>query len=100
MGFGIRNRIERRRESEDLAEKVYEIQNANFRQVREWYTNGVKRWRLSESVWMEKSEDHMMWYLWKSMPDQAREFFKAVPAMHFYPDRIAKVLDAQPWVCV
>lgn len=87
-------------ESRVLAKKVYEIENANYKQKREWHEKGVTTFKLAEDVYMNKSDDHMVWYLWKRFPDQAREFCKIVPAFFLYPDTIEKILNAQGWVCI
>ena len=88
------------KESRILAKKLYEIENADYRQQREWREKGITRHMISDDVYMEKSDDHMMWYLWKFRATERRELCKAVPAFHFYPDTIEKILKAQPWVCI
>lgn len=87
-------------ESKILAEKVYEIESANYRQKKEWREQGITKHLISENVYMEKSDDHMMWYLWKFRSTERRELFKAVPALSLYPNTIEKILKAQPWVCI
>ena len=87
-------------ESRVLAKKVYEIENANYRQQKEWREQGITKHKLADNVYMEKSDDHMMWYLWKNLPDKARQFCKVVPAFHFYPITITRILKSQPWVCI
>ena len=88
------------KKSYKLADEIYEIENADFKQVKEWRQNGVVSWKLSDDVQLTHSADYMMWYLWKSYPDQARSFFKAVPSMHYDKERIRQMLDAQMWVCI
>ena len=87
-------------ESRILAKKVYEIENANYKQKREWRDQGKKAFKIADDVYTEKSEDHMVWYLWKTFPDQARLFCKVVPAFYLYPESIERILDAQGWVCI
>ena len=88
------------KESRILAKNVYEIENANYRQQKEWRDQGITKHKLADNVYMEKSDDHMMWYLWKFSPVERREKCKVVPAFHFYPRTIEKILKSQPWVCI
>ena len=88
------------KESRMLAEKVYEIESANYRQIKEWREQGITKHLISDHVYLEKSDDRMMWYLWKFSPVERRELCKAVPALHFYPKTIEKILKSQPWVCI
>ena len=87
-------------ESRILAEKVYEIENANYRQQKEWREHGVTKHKLTDNVYMEKSDDHMMWYLWKFSPVERREKCKVVPSFHLYPESIERILKSQGWVCI
>lgn len=88
------------KESRILAEKVYDIEHANYRQQKEWQEQGVTKHKLTDNVYMEKSDDHMVWYLWKTFPDQARLFCKVVPSFHLYADSIESILKSQGWVCI
>ena len=84
-----------------LAEKIYEIENANFKQVKEWNKNNVIKWNLTDNIYMEKSEDCMCWYLWKYSEDKCEYgYFKVIPRMRYKKDYIVKMLDAQIWVWI
>ena len=84
-----------------LAEKIYEIENANFKQVKEWHKNNVTRWNLTDDIYMEKSEDYMCWYLWKYNEGKCDYgYFKVIPRMHYRKEDIAKMLEAQHWVWI
>ncbi len=83
-----------------LARKIYEIENADWKQQREWAREGVKSWKLTDDVRLETSNDKMMWYLW-AFDNEYRDSmdgFKAVPKMHFSCRMIEKLLKDQPWV--
>jgi len=41
-----------------------------------------------------------MWYLFKTLPDQARYFFKAVPRFCYGVETINNILEAQAWTCL
>ena len=84
-------------ESAVLAKKIYEIENSFYKKESE---ADKCCWQLTNSIKMELSEDHMMFYLWKQFPDQARSFFKAVPRMFYSVDKIEKMLKIQSWVCI
>lgn len=86
-----------RYETAALAEKIFEIERSYNKSVSNADTN---KWKLNDSVIMEISDDHMVFYLWKRFPDQARFFLKVVPRMMYQVNRIEKILDAQVWVCV
>ena len=83
-----------------LAQRIYNVENANYKQVRKWHKNGVTQWGLLGGVYMERSDDCMCWYLWRSKPDQARLFCKVVPRFHLSVQTIEAILAAQPWVCI
>lgn len=91
------NRVEKREEARQLAEKIYEIENSFYKKASE---TDKCHWRLTDSIKMELSEDHLMFYLWKRFPDQARSFFKAVPRMFYSVEKIEKMLKIQSWVCI
>ena len=84
-------------ETAALAEKIFEIERSYHKSASNADTN---KWKLNDSVIMEISDDHMVFYLWKRFPDQARSFLKVVPRMMYQVNRIEKILDAQVWVCV
>lgn len=82
--------------SKRLAEKIFNYESAYYRdpEVKEI---GV----LSDNITIQLSSDKLMWYLWmSSCSDQARRFFKAVPALHYDCKNICEILQAQKWVCV
>lgn len=84
-----------------LAEKIYEIENADFKQVKQWHKDGVKSWALTEDIRMEKSEDCMCWYLWKYNEDKCEfGYFKVIPRMYYDKRSIEKMLSAQHWVWI
>ena len=67
-----------------LAQRIYDIENADSTQRKEWHKNNITKWELSKEIYMEKSEDCMCWYLWK-YDDGKCEFgyFKVVPKMSY-----------------
>lgn len=94
-------------ESERLAKQIHNIEHAKFRCRRAWNVNDKSRWDLLDNngnigeIWLEKSGDCMMWYLWKRYSDQARHFWKCVPADHCMTVReIERFLNAQSWTCI
>lgn len=82
-------------ESCDIARKIYEIENADFKTKAQWNREGKTRWVIAEplypkeyshdivSIHMEMSSDHMCWYLWNQTADQVRLYWKVVPRMGF-----------------
>lgn len=84
-----------------LAEKIYEIENANYKQVKEWHKNSVHKWKLTDDIYMEKSEDCMCWYLWKYSENECEYgYFKVIPRMRYSKEDIAAMLEAQRWVWI
>ena len=81
-----------------IAEKIYEIENAHSKQMKEWIKQNVTRHKLTYDIYMEKSDDCMMWYLWKYDPGKCEYgYFKCVPKMHYQKDVIERILEAQHW---
>ena len=87
-------------ESGYLSQKLYEIENADWKTKKEWHINNIKRWALNDNIYAEKSEDCLCWYLWKSVPDQVRSYLKMVPAVFLSSDIIESILEAQPWMFI
>ena len=84
-----------------IAEKIYEIENADFKQVKEWRKNNVTTWKLTDDIYMEESEDCMCWYLWKYNEDKGEYgYFKVVPRMRYSKKNIVKMLKAQRWAWI
>lgn len=83
-----------------LAEEIYEIEHADYKTRKEWLDNGVTSWTLSGNVTLQRSDDYLMWYLWKAFPGHEDSFFKAVPMMGYDKKRIREILDAQLWECI
>ena len=88
---------ERRRKKECyvLAKKIHEIEEDFWNNIV-----GKDKWKLTENVTLEQSNDKMMWYLWKRFPDQVRSFWKCVPATDLPEKNIAKILIQQYWECI
>ena len=96
----LRHRFRRRfcrSESFLLAQKIYEIQVANWKIKKQWTLENKTEWVLQDGVKLESSEDKLMWYVWRSDKCDDEWFFKAVPRMSYSPDEIEKILKAQPW---
>jgi len=87
-------------EAISLAQKISEIQKADWSTKSDWHKNGVTEWKLTEGIRMEYSDDHMAIYVWRRYNDQARSFCKILPAFLDYPDDIEPLLYDQPWVCI
>lgn len=81
-----------------IAEKIYEIENAGFKQIKEWRKQNITRHKLTDDIYMERSDDCIMWYLWKYNPDKGEYgYFKCVPKLYHTKDTIKKILEAQSW---
>lgn len=87
-------------ESGRLALGIHDIENADVRKKNEWLRDGVMHWHLTDDVRLEISTDKLMWYLFKTLPDQARYFFKAVPRFCYGVETINNILEAQAWTCL
>ena len=52
-----------------LAEQIFEIENADWRQQKEWRQKGVESWALvdtfAQHISLRTSEDYLCWQLWK-----------------------------------
>ena len=97
-----------------IAEKIYEIEHANYKQKREWHLNGVKKWHveirkvldtsdiiwIDETVTIEQSKDMFSWHIWDKSNLKNRAFLKVVPASDLEVDAIETILNAQPWLYV
>ena len=83
-----------------LAQKIYEIENAGWRTRRDWLMEGKTVWELAEGITMQRSEDCMVWYVWRTYDDQAREFCKSIPAFSLRQNTLERLLYDQPWVCI
>ena len=90
----------RRIEAMSLAQKIYEIENADWRTKRDWLMEGKTVWELAEGITMQRSEDCMVWYVWRTYDDQAREFCKFIPASYLPQNTIERLLYDQPWECI
>lgn len=105
--------------SYDIARKIYEIEHADFKTQKEWRLDGKKEWVIAEpllngeysrevysrngfidSISMEKSPDHLCWYLWAHMTGRDSPHLKIVPAMDLEVKAIQTILESQPWVFV
>lgn len=95
----------RKVESARLAKQIHDIENAKFRCRKAWALHDRTRWDLLDAndnvgkIWLEVSDDCMVWYLWRRYPDQARLFCKCVPKANLDVIVIERVLNAQPWTC-
>lgn len=78
-----------------LAEKIYKIENAPWKQVKEWRQNGITKWQITDKICLEVSDDCMCWYLWKH-----DGFFKVVPKVHCDTKTIENILKAQSWAWI
>ena len=84
-----------------IAEKIYEIENAHWKQKKEWAIQKVSRWRLTDDITMERSDDCIMWYLWKYNPDKCENsWLKCIPRLGYDKAAIETMLDAQHWVWI
>lgn len=87
-----------------LANRIYEIEHADWKQQLEWSEAGVHSWKIARDIRVEKSDDHMMWYLWWT--DNKYHYgdvvlWKCVPRISDLDVRqITAILKAQPWVCI
>lgn len=89
-----------KKESKALAENIYNIQHVDWKTRKTWSLEQKNEWKLCADVRLEKSRDCLSWHLWKTYDDQARTFFKSVPAVDLSEDSIYKILLAQSWVCI
>lgn len=81
-----------------IAERIYEIENAGSKQRKEWREQNLTRHKLTDDIYMTRSEDCIMWYLWKYNPDKCEYgYFKCVPSLYYGKDAIEKLLEAQSW---
>lgn len=96
-----------------IAEKIYEIEHANWKQKREWHLTGVKKWHveirkvldtstsdiiwIDETVTIEQSKDMFSWHIWDKSSLKNGAFLKVVPASDLEIDAIERILNAQPW---
>lgn len=82
-----------------LAENLVFIESRDYKTWAKWHKEGKTKWELGNGVIAERSKDTLVWYLWKTYPDQARTFLKVVPTD--MPEHIYRtLLEAQPWVCI
>lgn len=88
------------KESELLSKFIYDVEHADYETKSRWMDENKTSWKPIENVRLERSDDMLMWYLWKRFDDQARSFFKAVPSLHLDKETIYRVLDAQSWACI
>ena len=84
-----------------LAEKIYEIENAHWKQIKEWRQNNITKWKITDKIYMELSDDCMCWYLWQYDDGKCDYgFFKVVPKVHCDKKTIEEILNAQHWVWI
>lgn len=84
-----------------IAEKIYEIENAHWKQIKEWHQNNINRWKITDKIYIEVSNDFMCWYLWKYDDGKCEYgFFKVIPKVHCDKETIEKILNAQCWVWI
>ena len=84
-----------------LAEKIYEIENANWKQIKEWLLSGVNKWNITDKIYLEASDDHLCWYLWKYDDGKCEYgFFKVVPKVFCDKKTIEEILSAQHWIWI
>lgn len=84
-----------------IAQRIYDIENADYKQRKEWHKNNTTRWELTSEIYMEKSSDHMCWYLWKYDSGKCEfGYFKVVPRMSCSKESIENILNAQMWVWI
>lgn len=87
-------------ESRLLAEKIYEIEHAEWN-IRVEFLGSKAPVRITGDICIQKSADSMFWHLWKEYPDQVRSFWKGVPSdCELSVDNIVTILDAQGWCCI
>lgn len=94
--------VDRMKENNQLlAEKIYEIENAHWKQIKEWRQNDVTKWKITDKIYVEVSDDCMCWHLWKYDDGKCEYgFFKVVPKMHYDKNTIEEMLNAQHWVWI
>ena len=81
-----------------LAEVIYDLDH-DREEARAFRDNGFRK-RVGD-VCIERSDDCMMFYLWWHKEDQARAFWKCVPAYSNYSKRkIEEILEVQAWMCI
>ena len=91
-----------------IAEKIYEIEHANWKQKKEWHLNGVEKWHVeignvldaSTTATIEQSKDMFSWHVWNKSHVKNGAFLKVVPASDLEIDAIETILNAQPWLYV
>lgn len=93
-------------EASTLAKQIHSIEHARFRCRKSWIAHGRSYWDLLDkngvvgNIYVTKSHDCMMWYLWKRVGDQARPFWRCVPKMNLTVKEIERILSAQSWTCI
>jgi hypothetical protein len=96
-----REMIEMKDNNQILAEKIYEIENAPRKQANEWLRNNITQWKITDKIYIEASNDHMCWYLWKYDDGKCEYgFFKVIPKVHCDKKTIEAILNAQQWVWI
>ena len=85
--------------SQKIAEEIYALEH-DIDVYKEVILQENKSKYIGNGITIKKSEDCLIWYLWRHYDDQVRVFFKAVPALHYSKGEIEGILDAQKWVCI
>lgn len=84
-----------------IANRIYEIEHASYTQRKEWRLQNIKSHKLTEDIYMEKSEDHMCWYLWKYCENKGDwSYFKCIPAFEYEVRTIENLLKEQRWIYI
>ena len=84
-----------------MAEEIYDIEHAPFSVRKEWILEHKECWELSGNIYMTKSENCMVWNLWKYYDDQPEAFWKCVPISGTNSKKdIENIIKAQVWLCI
>ena len=83
--------------SQKLAEFI-----CSYRKDRDAIKRGQhESYKICDGFSINLSDDCMVWYIWKRVPDQVRSFVKIVPDFWNYSAKdIERILDAQSWCCI
>lgn len=86
--------------TQKIAEGIFSVENADWKQRKEWLLSGKKVWEITKTVRIE--EDGLIWNVWRDDEDGGRrDFWKVVPRdVGLSKKQIETILSAQPWVCI
>lgn len=79
-----------------IAEKIYSIEHAHFKEKRKWKQENVSSWDINDEIYLTISDDCMVWYVWKSN-FTGDKWFKVVQRGYLDRKTLYKIIKVQPW---